>query len=123
MTARKVGHQVLLDLVRLDRRSCLDPDMWERAFLTLSQRIGAIVISKYKHVFAPPAAPGLTAYVLLDASHFSIHTYADEGRAAIDLFACGSYDINNLVRELMVLVSISRDHVSSETHVQRFADD
>ena len=47
---------------------------------------GATVIEAYSHSFAPQ---GVTAFVILAESHFSIHTWPEMGKAAIDIFTCG----------------------------------
>ena len=47
---------------------------------------GATVIDSKAHHFEPH---GVTAFVLLAESHFSIHTWPERGTAAVDIFTCG----------------------------------
>lgn len=47
---------------------------------------GANVLGDMSHKFHPN---GVTVLLLLSESHFSIHTYPEEGFAAIDCFTCG----------------------------------
>jgi S-adenosylmethionine decarboxylase len=47
---------------------------------------GATVIGCHSHKFEPH---GVTAFVILAESHFSIHTWPERGTAALDIFTCG----------------------------------
>jgi len=57
-----------------------------------AERAGATVVSQVRYRFADDSPPGFTAVVLLDESHCSVHTYADLGLMAIDVFTCGHTD-------------------------------
>jgi S-adenosylmethionine decarboxylase len=66
-----------------------------------AKRAGATVISQIRYQFGLGSPPGCTAIVMLDESHCSVHTYADLGLVAMDVFTCGSTnprDIWNHVR-------------------------
>ncbi len=119
-TSGSKGHHVIIDLEGLERNKCVDSGIWEQAFALLSALMKATVISRHIHVFQPPFAPGLTAFFLLDASHLSVHTYADEGKAAIDLFSCTNFEDTMVVKELLKSLEIDQKSVSFQITVQRF---
>jgi S-adenosylmethionine decarboxylase len=48
---------------------------------------GATVLKTVTHKFDPQ---GITAICLLSESHISIHTWPEEGKAALDVYTCGS---------------------------------
>jgi S-adenosylmethionine decarboxylase len=48
---------------------------------------GATVLKTTSHKFDPQ---GVTAICLLSESHISIHTWPEEGKAALDVYTCGS---------------------------------
>jgi S-adenosylmethionine decarboxylase len=48
---------------------------------------GATVLKTVAHKFDPQ---GITAICLLSESHISIHTWPEEGKAALDVYTCGS---------------------------------
>lgn len=50
---------------------------------------GATVLRTVSHKFDPQ---GVTAICLLSESHISVHTWPEEGKAAIDCYTCGSTD-------------------------------
>jgi S-adenosylmethionine decarboxylase len=118
--APKTREQVLLDLSSLDYALCVDVSRWERAFTRIADALEATVISRHTHVFHAPAPPGLTAYFLLDASHLSVHTYAEEGRAAVDIFACTDTSLEGTVGQLLALVNVPRDNVVMHLTLRRF---
>src|SRR5947209_214991 len=55
---------------------------------------GATVLHGYFHQFNPP---GVTGFLLLAESHISIHTWVDEGFAALDIFTCGVMDTDKVL--------------------------
>ena len=60
----------------------------EKECVTACRFAGAKVLSVQSHQFEPQ---GVTVLVLLAESHMSIHTFPEEGRAAVDLFTCGTH--------------------------------
>ena len=48
---------------------------------------GASVLKTVSYKFDPQ---GVTAICLLSESHISIHTWPEEGKAALDVYTCGS---------------------------------
>lgn len=116
------GQHLLIDLVNLDRAVCLNAEAWIKAFVKSSENLGMEVISTHSHVFEPPKAPGMTAYVLLNSSHFSVHTYAEEGKAAIDLFACTDGDLMLAFTAIKGILGIREDNISMIKQVGRFND-
>lgn len=71
---------------------CLDDRRWLEAMAEGARRAGATVVSQIRYQFGQDSPPGCTAVVMLDESHCSVHTYADLGLVAMDVFTCGSTD-------------------------------
>lgn len=63
-----------------------------------ARRAGATVISQIRYRFGGDSPPGFTAVVMLDESHCSVHTYADQGLMALDVFTCGSTDPREVLK-------------------------
>lgn len=116
-----IAQHWLIDLAGLDRTLCLDGESWVNALLQSSHEIGASVISKYCHVFYPPKPPGITAYVLLDSSHFSVHTYADDGKAALDLFACTERDLGEAFTVVKLQLGLKTRQITLVKRLARFS--
>lgn len=45
-----------------------------------------------------PINPGLSAFVIIDTSHCSIHTSSQYNETMIDIFSCKEFDINEAMR-------------------------
>lgn len=82
------GRHVTMDLwgvsfERLDNQEFLRQSMYEAA-----RRSGATVVGENFVKFQPQ---GVTGVLVLSESHLSIHTYPEEGFAAIDCYTCGEH--------------------------------
>lgn len=55
---------------------------------------GATILHAHFHQFDPH---GVTGFLLLAESHLSIHTWVDEGFAAIDIFTCGPMNTDKVL--------------------------
>ena len=84
-----MGKHYLLNLygcsfVLLDNEQCLI-DLLEHA----ATSSGATVVQTISKKFDPQ---GVTVLCLLSESHISIHTWPEEGMAAVDVYTCGTCD-------------------------------
>lgn len=84
------GQHLLIDCHNVSRDLCLDDQRWLETMAEGARRAGATVISQIRYQFGKGSPPGCTAIVMLDESHCSVHTYADFGLVAMDVFTCGS---------------------------------
>lgn len=75
---------------------------------------GATVISQIRYKFSEGSPPGCTAIVMLDESHCSAHTYADQGMIAMDVFTCGTTEPREIWEEIRRVLSIENAHVREE---------
>jgi S-adenosylmethionine decarboxylase proenzyme len=70
---------------------------WREILLEAAEQSGATVLDHQFHQFHPC---GVTGFLLLAESHISVHTWPEEGLAAIDVFTCGGVDGEAIVRWL-----------------------
>ena len=117
---RTVGQHLLVDLVNLERSTCLGGEAWVEAFVKCAEHLKLCVLSSHFHTFDPPRLPGLTAYVLLDSSHFSVHTYADTGEAAVDLFVCTDTNLIEAFAFIQEILGIKEDNIAMRKQIRRF---
>ncbi len=59
----------------------------ETVMVEAAQRAGATVINSMFHHFSPF---GVSGVVVIQESHLTIHTWPEQGFAAVDLFTCGT---------------------------------
>jgi S-adenosylmethionine decarboxylase len=67
-----------------------DQALLEEAIVQAVQRAGAILLNLQLHHFGENN--GVTGVALLSESHLSIHTWPEQGFAALDAFMCGGAD-------------------------------
>lgn len=87
-----VAVDVLSDATRLQAMLC-----------AAAADAGAHRLFQHFHRFGASADAGVTGVVLLAESHITIHTWPDQGFAAIDLFLCGE------TRPALALARIERE--------------
>ncbi|MFH1845848.1 MAG: adenosylmethionine decarboxylase [bacterium] len=86
------GQHLLIDCHTVSRDVCLDDKRFLSVMARAAERAGANVINQVRYRFGADSPPGFTAFLLLDESHCSVHTYAEEGLVALDIFTCGGTD-------------------------------
>lgn len=84
------GTHVILDCFGVSSDVCLDDKLLLQIVVRAAESGGATIINTSRYRFGHNSPPGCTVFVMLDESHISVHTYADEGRMAIDVFTCGN---------------------------------
>jgi S-adenosylmethionine decarboxylase proenzyme len=94
------GKHILIDCRNVHRDLCLNDKLMLEVMARAAERAGATVVSQVRYKFGSDSPDGFTAFVLLDESHCSAHTYADDGAMAIDIFTCGSTDPLQVLRYL-----------------------
>jgi len=100
------GSHLLIDCREVAREVCLDDAGMLDALASAARRAGATVISQTRYRFGHDSAAGFTAVVMLDESHCSAHSYADDGLLALDIFTCGATDPNRVLEYLRELVDL-----------------
>ena len=92
------------DFVRLNNEIFLR-DLLEIA----AESSGAKVLETISYKFDPQ---GVTAVSLLSESHISIHTWPEEGKAAVDVYTCG--DCNPKIGcDIIIQQLYAQDHTLS----------
>lgn len=94
------GRHLLIDCVNVPAAVCGDDQRVLKAMAKAAELAGATVISQVRYRFGHNSAPGFTAVVLLDESHCTAHSYADEGLLAMDIFTCGTTDPRDVLHYL-----------------------
>ena len=73
-----------------------------------AQAAAATVVGEAFHRYAPQ---GVTGVLLLEESHFSVHTWPEAGYAALDFYTCGALDPEPAAR--VVALGVGARRVSS----------
>ena len=97
-----------------------DPRILFDQLIAATESSGARIVGTLLEEFdGTESPPGFASVVLIDESHVTAHSYADEGLLALDVFTCGSVDPEALleifVRSLRALVPAARE-ISRQVH-------
>ncbi len=81
-----LGRHITVELSGCDASLIADSKVVESALLEAARVSGAHIIESSFHYFAPQ---GVSGFVIISESHFSIHTWPEYDYAAVDVFTCG----------------------------------
>ncbi len=81
-----VGAHVLADFWGCQFEKLDDADLLMDSLRQAAISANMTILGEESHKFYPQ---GFTGLLLLSESHISIHTYPEQGYAAIDVFTCG----------------------------------
>ena len=82
-----LAKHLLAELHGCDRELLNDAERLQRLMLTAADKARAHVVGEVTHRYAPH---GVTCVLVLEESHFSLHTWPEAGYAAADFYTCGS---------------------------------
>jgi S-adenosylmethionine decarboxylase len=107
---------VLVDLSGCDRARLDDLAGLKRLLHEAARDLGCTTIGDIFHHFSPH---GVTGVLAVAESHLSVHTWVDEGYAAIDLFLCNARitraEIDAVVARMAAFLRAAR----TESRVER----
>ena len=97
LNKHSIGKHRIIDLFGCDI-SKLNFSMPINSFLQAAiSECGGIVVASRDHQFKPF---GATAVILIEESHVSVHTWPEQGKALVDIFASGGLDIDRLTNKI-----------------------
>ena len=80
------GRHVTMDLREVCFDKLNDVEFLRGVMTEAAERCGATIVGENFIKFSPQ---GVTGVLVLSESHLSIHTYPEEGFAAVDCYTCG----------------------------------
>jgi len=84
--AKTFGEHYLVDLHGCDPETIESAGPTEASLLEAARRCGSTIIQHHFHQFSPH---GVTGIILIAESHISVHTWPENGFAAVDIFTSG----------------------------------
>lgn len=87
VTAASLGHHLLVELYDCDPDTIRGVETVERILLNAATASNASIVSHHFHNFLPH---GVSGAVIIQESHYTVHTWPEHRYAAIDLFYCSN---------------------------------
>ncbi len=80
------SHHLLIEFFECCPKTLDDAAVIEFWMRQAAEVSGATIVEALFHTFSPQ---GVTGVVLVEESHFSVHTWPEKKYAAVDVFTCG----------------------------------
>ena len=113
---------ILLDCYDVPHEVCLNDKFLLEVAAKAATAGGATIINSIRYRFGHDSPTGCTVIIMLDESHISLHTYAEEGAMAIDIFTCGKAEpelIFNMLSLELGLVNFKRHDIVRFSNTSR----
>ncbi|WP_257352143.1 adenosylmethionine decarboxylase [Pseudalkalibacillus decolorationis] len=95
------GQHIVIDAYGCREEILNNMDKLEELLTAAINSLGMEIISSKFHLFQPQ---GVTGTIVISTSHFSIHTWPENGYVAMDLYTCGNYDlwpqVENILKQI-----------------------
>lgn len=96
-----MGKHLILDLKFFDKKLMEDKEFIRQLINTCVEKINMNKLIEPIVLEGAPYNAGVTAFVIIETSHISIHTFSDRNKIAFDLYSCQDYD-DRVVRDYLV---------------------
>jgi len=120
-----LGKHMTIEYYDCDPHILADTKLIEKAFLKAAKDSNATIIGSDFHYFEPQ---GVSGFVVIAESHFSVHAWPEHDYAAVDIFTCGDSinfeaAVNSLKKELKsdetIISSVMNRGITSNNGVEK----
>lgn len=108
---KALGKHLLLELKDCDREILNNLDLLKTIMSAAATEAGATLLDESFHQFNPH---GVSGVVIIAESHLFIHTWPENGYAAVDIFTCGDTVKPEKAAQILVNKLDSKNHTILE---------
>lgn len=83
---QNLGNHLIVELYECEPAVINDQKLVEEKLLEAINIAGATMVESVIHTFNPH---GVSGVIVIEESHFSVHTWPEYGYCALDIFTCG----------------------------------
>lgn len=83
---KTLGRHVIAEFYDCQKEHLESAEYIRRVMLETAEVVGATIVAESFHTFSPQ---GVSGAVIIAESHLSIHTWPENGYAAVDIYTCG----------------------------------
>ena len=88
----KHTYHALIDAKSVDKHVCVDDRKILSVLISAANLIKADILATNRYRFGHDTPEGCAVVLMLDESHITAHTYAEQGKMSIDVFTCNGKD-------------------------------
>jgi S-adenosylmethionine decarboxylase proenzyme len=104
------GVHYLIDLYGCDELQINDKKNLKEILFSSVEGTKAVILNHYFYQFSPK---GVTGFLLLSASHISIHTWPEKNHATIDVFTCiEKEETKKIVKKILEMIEYKKKNIS-----------
>ena len=97
-----VGKQILIDVKNIESDRLKTVEMIKPFMDRVVKELNLNVVGECSHQFVKNNVPyGATMAYLLSESHFTVHTFVDEGKITMDLYTCSLIVENDKIKHII----------------------
>ncbi len=105
------GIHYLIDLYDCDEKQIDNQEELKNILKSSIENSGVVVLNEYFYRFSPR---GVTGFLLLSASHISIHTWPEKNYLTLDVFTCINKDeTKKIVEKILKSLKYKKKRVTS----------
>ena len=105
---QSLGNHLIVELYECEASLINNVRFVERTLIKAVKVSGAKMVKSVVHEFNPH---GISGVIVIEESHFSVHTWPEYGYVALDIFTCGNtidnYSALHLLKETFQAKSLS----------------
>jgi len=105
-----MGNHYLVELYGCNSEEINSEKFLKKALSSSVEKMPIRVLDSSFHTFKPQ---GVTGFLLLSASHISIHTWPERGYVAFDIFTCSNEKVTKEILE-HILNSLQHAHLQKK---------
>jgi len=94
------GPHLTLDFYNCDKEKLSNTKFIFKLLDELPGILGLTKISAPIVNFYTTPTPGISGFILISESHITVHTFVEEGFAAIDIFSCKEFEVEKAINYL-----------------------
>ena len=117
MSSRR--YHLIIDLTEVPSERLVNEQGLAGFIKKLPDLIGMKIMHGPVVITGVPTNPGVTAFVIIDFSHISIHTFTETNEALIDIFSCKKFDHQIAVNYVLDYFMVEK----SKAHIKQVIND
>lgn len=91
------GNHIFADFINFKGNEHLLGIFIYRLMIKAINRTRMKIVHRHLEILNEDTPPGFTSVLLLDESHFTSHSYSEEGLLAVDIFTCGNTNTQEIM--------------------------